>query len=143
MSCLFGKRILFIDIQVQIRYLCKINRISYLLQYVKRRDFLKSCGLLAVAGSALSLPSANAADPSSAAGAKAKAKTEAEPLIQDLNAKIKAYCDATPGCTYVDYYSAWLNASGTGAKDGLTYDNVHPTPLGFALLEKIILPYLQ
>lgn len=39
------------------------------------------------------------------------------PLIKDLNAKIKAYCDATPSCTYVDYYSA--------------------------LLEKIILPYLQ
>ncbi len=68
---------------------------------------------------------------------------EPMPLIQELNAKIKAYCEATPGCTYVDYYSAWLNAEGTGAKDGLTYDNVHPTPLGCALMEQIILPYLQ
>ena len=65
------------------------------------------------------------------------------PLIQELNAKIRAYCEATAGCTYVDYYSSWLNEEGTGAKDGLTYDNVHPTRTGCALLESIISPYLE
>ena len=52
---------------------------------MKRRDFLKSCGLLVAAGSTMSLPSAQAAAPSSATGAKA----QAEPLtglqpIRDL-----------------------------------------------------------
>lgn len=65
------------------------------------------------------------------------------PLIQELNAKIRAYCEVTPGCTYVDYYSSWINDEGTGAKDGLTYDNVHPTRTGCALLESIISPYLE
>lgn len=68
---------------------------------------------------------------------------EPMPLIQELNAKIKTYCDATPGCTYVDYYSAWINKEGTGAKDGLTYDEVHPTKAGCAVLESIIMTYLQ
>ncbi|MBP5538669.1 MAG: Gfo/Idh/MocA family oxidoreductase [Bacteroidales bacterium] len=52
---------------------------------MKRRDFLKSCGLLVAAGSTMSLPSAQAAAPSSAADNK----TKAEPLtglkpIRDL-----------------------------------------------------------
>lgn len=67
---------------------------------------------------------------------------EPMPLIRDLNDKIKAYCEATPGCTYVDYFSAWLNEEGTGAKAGLTYDEVHPTRTGCAVLEEIILKYL-
>ena len=37
---------------------------------MKRRDFLKSCGLLVAAGSTMSLPSAQAAESSSATGAK-------------------------------------------------------------------------
>ncbi|MBQ9597315.1 MAG: hypothetical protein IJR34_03575 [Bacteroidales bacterium] len=65
------------------------------------------------------------------------------PLIKELNAKLRAYCEATAGCSYVDYYSAWLNETGDGPKDGLTYDGVHPTPTGCALLESIILPRLQ
>ena len=51
---------------------------------MKRRDFLKSCGLLVAAGSTMSLPSAQAAEPSAAG-----AKSGAEPLtglqpIRDL-----------------------------------------------------------
>ena len=51
---------------------------------LKRRDFLKSCGLLVAAGSTMSLPSAQAAEP-----AAAGAKSNAEPLtglqpIRDL-----------------------------------------------------------
>ena len=65
------------------------------------------------------------------------------PLIQELNIKLKAYCASTPGCTYVDYYSAWINEAGTGAKEGLTYDNTHPTRSGYTVLEGIILPYLK
>ena len=65
------------------------------------------------------------------------------PLIQELNAKLQAYCNATAGCTYVDYYSSWLNAAGTGPKDGLTYDGVHPSVTGCNLLESIISPYLE
>ena len=68
---------------------------------------------------------------------------EPMPLIRELNAKIKAYCESTPNVTYVDYYSAWLNDEGTGAKTGLTYDEVHPTVAGCALLESIIFPYLK
>lgn len=65
------------------------------------------------------------------------------PLIKELNIKLKAYCAATPSCTYVDYYSAWINEAGTGAKEGLTYDNTHPTRSGYTVLEGIILPYLK
>ena len=65
------------------------------------------------------------------------------PLIQELNASIKAYCDATPGCTYVDYYSAWINEEVTGAKAGLTYDEVHPTVAGCTVLENVILSHLR
>ena len=68
---------------------------------------------------------------------------EPMPMVNELNAKIKAYCDATSGCTYVDYYSAWINEEGTGAKAGLTYDEIHPTKAGCAVLESIILTYLQ
>ena len=65
------------------------------------------------------------------------------PLIQELNASIKAYCDVTPGCTYVDYYSAWINEEVTGAKAGLTYDEVHPTVAGCTVLENVILSHLR
>ena len=52
---------------------------------MKRREFLKSCGLLVAAGGTLSLPSASAAEPSSVMGAE----SQAEPLtglkpIRDL-----------------------------------------------------------
>ena len=63
--------------------------------------------------------------------------------IRAVNDKIRAYCAATARCTYIDVFASWLNAEGTGAKDGLTYDKLHPTKAGCTELERVISPYIE
>ena len=63
--------------------------------------------------------------------------------IRAVNDKIRAYCSATARCTYIDVFASWLNAEGTGAKDGITYDKLHPTKAGCSELERIISPYIE
>jgi lysophospholipase L1-like esterase len=55
--------------------------------------------------------------------------------IVRLNAWLKAYA-ARSGCIYADYWSA-LKGDGLGARDGLTKDHVHPTPAGYAVMDKV------
>ncbi|WP_236585279.1 SGNH/GDSL hydrolase family protein [Dyella sp. EPa41] len=57
------------------------------------------------------------------------------PTIKVLNAWIKEYA-ARNGFAYVDYFSAMANASG-GMKDGLSSDGVHPTLMGYQVMEPL------
>ncbi|MCJ2184960.1 GDSL-type esterase/lipase family protein [Novosphingobium sp. 1949] len=57
------------------------------------------------------------------------------PRIVRLNAWLKAYAAKT-GSTYADYWSA-LKGEGLGARAGLTKDHVHPTPAGYAVMDKV------
>ena len=54
------------------------------------------------------------------------------PKIQALNAWIAAYC-AEKHVTFVNYYPVMATSEG-GMKDGLSYDGVHPTPAGYAVM---------
>ncbi len=52
--------------------------------------------------------------------------------VRDLNAWLRQYA-AAHGCTYLDYYSAMADKDGA-MKPGLSKDNVHPTPAGYAIM---------
>jgi lysophospholipase L1-like esterase len=55
--------------------------------------------------------------------------------IVRLNAWLKAYA-ARAGCVYADYWSG-LKGDDLGAREGLTKDHVHPTPAGYAVMDKV------
>lgn len=54
------------------------------------------------------------------------------PKVRALNLWIRDY-SAAHRCVYLDYYAAMADASG-GMKPGLSKDNVHPTPAGYAIM---------
>lgn len=60
-----------------------------------------------------------------------------EKMILTLNEKIKNACDSL-GMTYVDYYSALCDETGMHIRDGLTYDGVHPTAAGYAIMAEVL-----
>jgi lysophospholipase L1-like esterase len=55
--------------------------------------------------------------------------------IVRLNRWLKDYA-ARSGCVYADYWSA-LKGDGLGAREGLTKDHVHPTPAGYAVMDRV------
>lgn len=59
----------------------------------------------------------------------------AEKVVQ-LNALLKTYAEQN-SYVYVDYFSAMANDE-NGMKAGLTYDEVHPTAQGYAVMEPIV-----
>ncbi len=56
--------------------------------------------------------------------------------ILTLNAWMRDYARAS-GFTYVDYYSAMVDADGM-LRDGLSNDGVHPTPAGYAVMAPLV-----
>ncbi len=70
--------------------------------------------------------------------------TDAMDKIRKLNARVKAYAEANK-IPYVDYFSAMVNAEGTGMKAELANDNpgVHPNADGYAIMESLLLPVIQ
>lgn len=63
------------------------------------------------------------------------------PLVKKLNEMLKAYCGKN-AVKYVDYHTPMADD-----KDGLpkkyANDGIHPTPEGYAVMEKILLPALK
>lgn len=56
--------------------------------------------------------------------------------IRTLNAWLRWYA-ASSGATYLDYYSALVNAQG-GMDERLASDGVHPTPAGYAVMAPLV-----
>jgi acyl-CoA thioesterase-1 len=56
--------------------------------------------------------------------------------IRQLNAWMRDYA-RTAGFTYIDYYSALVDADGM-LRDGLSNDGVHPTPAGYAVMAPLV-----
>jgi lysophospholipase L1-like esterase len=54
------------------------------------------------------------------------------PKIRALNAKLEAWCKSE-GVVWVDYYSALTDVNGA-MRPGLSFDGVHPTAAGYALM---------
>lgn len=52
--------------------------------------------------------------------------------IRELNAWMQVYA-RTHSCVYLDYYTAMADKDG-GMRPGLSKDNVHPTPAGYAIM---------
>ncbi len=64
---------------------------------------------------------------------------DAPERIALLNERIKAYAEES-GVTLVDYYSAMLADDGRSMRAEYTYDGVHSTSAGYAVMEAMILP---
>lgn len=62
--------------------------------------------------------------------------------IKSLNARVKNYAHENK-ITYVDYFSAMLNADGTAMREDLSEDGVHPNGKGYEIMETIILPIVN
>ena len=63
-------------------------------------------------------------------------------IILGLNARLKAYADATRGVTYVDYFDA-LKSETNGIPAEYSADGVHLTARGYEIIEGIIQPYIR
>ena len=61
--------------------------------------------------------------------------------IDMINQWIKGYA-AGAGATWVDYHPVLADAE-DGMKPGLSYDGVHPTPAGYALMENLLDPLIE
>ena len=70
--------------------------------------------------------------------------TDAMDKIRSLNTRVKAYAEANK-IPYVDYFSAMVNAEGTGMKPELAQDTpgVHPNEAGYAIMESLLLPVIK
>jgi lysophospholipase L1-like esterase len=55
--------------------------------------------------------------------------------IRRLNTWLRSYATKS-GSTYADYWTA-LKGSGLGARAGLTKDHVHPTPMGYHVMDPV------
>ena len=60
--------------------------------------------------------------------------------IKELNKRLKQYA-ADRGLVWVDYHSA-MDAGDGSLRSEYTRDGVHPTPEGYAVMERVILPAL-
>lgn len=56
--------------------------------------------------------------------------------VRELNALLREWASAN-GCTYVDFWTPMADERG-GLPETLAWDGVHPTPEGFAIMEKIV-----
>ena len=64
--------------------------------------------------------------------------------IRSLNARVKAYAEKNK-IPYVDYFSAMVNAEGTGMRPELAQDTpgVHPNVEGYKIMESLLLPVIK
>ena len=70
-------------------------------------------------------------------------RTEIESVpekIRDLNARLRQYA-SDRGLAWVDYYTA-MDAGDGSMRSEYTKDGVHPTPEGYDVMERIVLPAL-
>ena len=70
-------------------------------------------------------------------------RTEIESVpekIRDLNARLRQYA-SDRGLAWVDYYTA-MDAGDGAMRSEYTKDGVHPTPEGYDVMERIVLPAL-
>jgi len=70
-------------------------------------------------------------------------RTEIESVpekIRDLNARLHRYA-SDRGLIWVDYYTA-MDAGDGSMRSEYTKDGVHPTPEGYDVMERIVLPAL-
>jgi lysophospholipase L1-like esterase len=64
----------------------------------------------------------------------------AQPII-GINQALREYC-AVNGFAFLDYHQALSDEAGA-MKPGLSFDGVHPTPDGYAVMERIASPVLE
>lgn len=62
---------------------------------------------------------------------------DAPEKIARLNRRIRAYAEREH-LPYVDYHSAMLSPDGRSLQSAYTYDGVHPTQAGFAVMEPLL-----
>lgn len=65
------------------------------------------------------------------------------PVVQQLNAQMKEYCEKTFECTYVDVATALLDANGQLVPAYYASDRVHLSPAGYAVWTGVIRPVLM
>ena len=70
--------------------------------------------------------------------------TDSMDKIRHLNARVQEYAKKNK-IPYVDYFSAMVNAEGTGMRADLANDNpgVHPNAAGYAVMESLLLPVIK
>lgn len=61
-----------------------------------------------------------------------KPSVQPVPAIHEINQWLKEYC-AREHCVYLDYYSSLVDDKG-GMRPGLSFDGVHPTAAGYAIM---------
>ena len=70
-------------------------------------------------------------------------RTQFLPVMQEANAKIRAYAATRPHLVYIDVASKMLDASGQPRAELFTEDNLHMNRKGYDLWRSIIAPYLR
>jgi lysophospholipase L1-like esterase len=65
------------------------------------------------------------------------AVADAPEKIADLNRRIRSYAEQER-LPYVDYHAAMLASDGRSLQADYTYDGVHPTQAGFAVMEPLV-----
>lgn len=65
------------------------------------------------------------------------------PVMQEANAKIRAYAAAHPHLVYIDVASKMLDRGGQSRAELFTEDNLHMNRKGYDLWRDIIAPYLR
>lgn len=68
--------------------------------------------------------------------------TDGMQKIRSLNARVKAWAEKNK-VQYVDYFTSMLNADGTGMRQDLTPETVHPNLKGYAIMEGLIEPAIK
>ena len=70
--------------------------------------------------------------------------TDSMDKIRHLNARVQEYAKKNK-IPYVDYFSAMVNAEGTGMRSDYANDNpgVHPNAAGYAVMESLLLPVIK
>lgn len=70
--------------------------------------------------------------------------TDSMDKIRHLNARVQEYAKKNK-IPYVDYFSAMVNADGTGMRSDLANDNpgVHPNAKGYEVMESLLLPVIK
>ena len=68
--------------------------------------------------------------------------TDAMAKVRSLNARVRAYAEQK-GIPYVDYFAKMVSADGSRMREDLSKDGVHPNAEGYAIMENLVLPYVQ
>lgn len=69
-------------------------------------------------------------------------KTEIAPKVMSLNERLKGLAKEK-GYAYVDYFSKMENGTTHGMKDEYSNDGVHPTDVGYRVMEATVLPVVR